>query len=55
MVPGNAGSKNLMPLYNNLTAGIRSVDKQHLVFYEVGVWDAGFVVFPLLNCCCLRV
>jgi len=37
-LPAFAGSKNLMPLYDNITKAIRGVDNQHIIFYEPVTW-----------------
>jgi hypothetical protein len=51
MVPGVAGSTNLLPLYDNLNAAIRAVDDTHLVFYEPVTWVRAAVMQQL---CCAR-
>ena len=43
LLPGNAGDKNLAPLYESLNAAIRSVDNQTIIFYEPVTWG---MVFP---------
>jgi len=42
MVPGNAGRENLMPLYDILAREIRSVDPDHIIFYEPVTWGMIF-------------
>lgn len=37
-LPGVAGRKNLAPLYERLSAAIRAVDDQAVVFYEPVTW-----------------
>eukprot|EP00698_Gefionella_okellyi_P018721 TRINITY_DN564_c0_g1_i1.p1 TRINITY_DN564_c0_g1~~TRINITY_DN564_c0_g1_i1.p1 ORF type:complete len:499 (-),score=61.65 TRINITY_DN564_c0_g1_i1:98-1594(-) len=42
MLPGNAGRKNLMPMYDVVAAAIRAFDGKHLVFYEPVTWGMVF-------------
>ncbi len=42
LLPGHAGSKNLLPLYDTISAVIRSEDPKHLVFYEPVTWGMIF-------------
>eukprot|EP01065_Artemidia_motanka_P031517 TRINITY_DN378_c0_g1_i1.p1 TRINITY_DN378_c0_g1~~TRINITY_DN378_c0_g1_i1.p1 ORF type:complete len:496 (+),score=181.11 TRINITY_DN378_c0_g1_i1:63-1490(+) len=37
-LPGQAGRKNLMPLYDAVAAGIREYDADHVIFYEPVTW-----------------
>lgn len=39
LIPGYADSHNLMNMYDNLNKNIRSVDNQHIVFFESVTWD----------------
>ena len=38
LAPGQAGRRNLQPLYDRLNDAIRSVDRQTLIFYEPLTW-----------------
>jgi endoglycosylceramidase len=40
--PGEAGRRNLQPLYEHIHAGIRQIDKNTLVFYEPVTWGMLF-------------
>jgi endoglycosylceramidase len=42
LLPGHAGSKNLAPFYEEVAAGIRSADPNHLIFYEPVTWGMIF-------------
>jgi endoglycosylceramidase len=42
LLPGHAGQKNLLPFYDSLSASIREVDDQHLIFYEPVTWGMIF-------------
>mmetsp|Transcript_16786 Transcript_16786/g.33483 ORF Transcript_16786/g.33483 Transcript_16786/m.33483 type:complete len:497 (+) Transcript_16786:14-1504(+) len=42
MLPGNAGRKSLMPSYDVVSAAIREVDQDHLIFYEPVTWGMIF-------------
>jgi endoglycosylceramidase len=42
LLPGHAGSRNLMPLYDKIVTAIRSEDPQHLVLYEPVTWGMIF-------------
>ncbi|MEO6722813.1 MAG: cellulase family glycosylhydrolase [Ferruginibacter sp.] len=38
-------NKYLEPLYKKITAAIRSVDKNHLIFYDGAQWNSNFKIF----------
>ena len=38
LLPGNAGRQNLAPFYENITAAIRAVNDDALIFYEPVTW-----------------
>lgn len=38
LLPGNAGAKNLLPLYDKIANAIRSVDNDTLIFFEPVTW-----------------
>ncbi|XP_013419244.1 endoglycoceramidase [Lingula anatina] len=38
LLPGNAGSRNLMPMYNVINKAIRAVDDDTIIFYEPVTW-----------------
>jgi endoglycosylceramidase len=38
LVPGEAGRRNLGPLYDRLNAAIRTVDERTPIFYEPVTW-----------------
>jgi endoglycosylceramidase len=42
LLPGEAGAMNLQPLYDTISAAIRSVDNDHIVFYEPVTWGMIF-------------
>jgi endoglycosylceramidase len=42
LLPGNAGSKNLLPFYDKISEAIRSKDASHLIFYEPVTWGMIF-------------
>ena len=42
LLPGEAGSKNLQPLYDVISAAIRAEDPDHIVFYEPVTWGMIF-------------
>lgn len=42
LLPGNAGSKNLQPLYDDVQTSIREADPDHIVFYEPVTWGMIF-------------
>ena len=42
LLPGQAGLKNLMPLYNDTSSVIRTVDPNHIIFYEPVTWGMIF-------------
>ena len=41
-VPGEAGSKNLMPMYDNIAKAIREEDETHIIFFEPVTWGMVF-------------
>lgn len=42
LLPGQAGSKNLLPFYDAISEAIRSVDTGHIVLYEPVTWGMIF-------------
>jgi len=40
--PDNSNTKSLLPLYQKITAAIRSVDKNHLLIFEGIEWAQDF-------------
>ena len=42
LLPGIAGSRNLVPLYDHLNAAIRTVDERTVIFYEPVTWGIFF-------------
>jgi endoglycosylceramidase len=38
LLPGVAGARNLQPLYDAVGAGVRSVNRNHIIFYEPVTW-----------------
>ena len=42
LLPGVAGSDNLLPFYDVIAANIRSVDVDHIIFYEPVTWGMIF-------------
>ncbi|EFA75181.1 hypothetical protein PPL_11255 [Heterostelium album PN500] len=39
LYPGVADKKNLQPMYDRLNTGIRSIDSEHIIFFESVTWD----------------
>ncbi len=42
LLPGKAGSKNLLPFYDIVSSKIREIDDKHLIFYEPVTWGMIF-------------
>jgi endoglycosylceramidase len=42
LLPGVAGSQNLQPLYDSISAAIRESDPDHIIFYEPVTWGMIF-------------
>eukprot|EP00750_Incisomonas_marina_P017671 INCI2329.2.p1 GENE.INCI2329.2~~INCI2329.2.p1 ORF type:complete len:340 (-),score=46.71 INCI2329.2:781-1800(-) len=42
MVPGEAGKRNLQPMYDYIAKAIRPVDEEHIIFYEPVTWGMIF-------------
>ena len=38
LLPANAGSKNLVPFYENITAAMRAVNDEAVIFWEPVTW-----------------
>ena len=41
-IPGVAGSKNLLPMYDNIAKAIRESDENHIIFFEPVTWGMIF-------------
>lgn len=53
LLPGNAGSKNLQPFYDDIQVYIRDADPDHIVFYEP-VSDISTLAVKNERDCCIE-